>query len=127
MMILFRRMVAVMALFALTFSLVEEGWATACAVSPSDTAAAEWGEVGHAGHVAASHEGASGGEERGESDRPSPCPMTVAPGMACGVIAIGAAPNSPLVVDELSGPSLPRADLMVASGALSSLFRPPQK
>lgn len=122
-----RRFAALLALLALSLSVAEEGWAAACgdAGSPATQVAAESG-ASHSQHAPSL--GAAGGEPTSDADGdPSSCPMAVAAGMACGVVALGSPSTSRVVASGLSTDVQPMADHPVGSGALSSLFRPPQQ
>jgi len=124
----FRLLAALLALVALTSSLVGEAWAVACMGmdgSPARTAAAH--DAG-AAHSSDAHDTSAPDGHRSHSPSdPASCPMAAASGMACGVAALPVdAPPAPLGA-EVHVAVPPAADEAPGSLALSSLFRPPRR
>ena len=127
----FRFVAALLALLALTTSVVEQAWAVACigadGVSPV-AATASHAPDSHAAHAPGGHDSHGPRDHRGPgSPGAAECPMAAASGMACGVVAppVDAA-SAPLGV-EVYVALLPAADEAPGSFAVSSLFRPPRR
>ena len=118
------RLTALLALIALSLSVAEKGWAVACSEAGFLSAsAAAAPDVPHTQHAPP----ANGGEPNGDVGGDQSCPMAVNSGMACGLLAVGTSTTSPDLAMELSSRLEPVSDRPVGSGALSSLFRPPQQ
>ncbi|HEX6069652.1 MAG TPA: hypothetical protein VFZ18_07500 [Longimicrobiaceae bacterium] len=127
----FRLVAALLALLALSTSVVEQAWAAACIgadgssamVAPTSPA-----PDAHAAHAPGGHESNGPQDHRGPgSPEPGDCPMAAASGMVCGAAALPVvAASAPLGI-EVQVSLLPAADEAPGSLALSSLFRPPRR
>jgi hypothetical protein len=128
----FRFVAALLALLALTTSVVEQAWAGACIGADGASAVAvalnSQPADAHAAHAAGGHESGAPQDHRDHgSPQPLDCPMAAASGMVCGVPALPMdATSAPLGV-EVQVAVLPAADEAPGSLALSSLFRPPRR
>ena len=124
----FRFVAALLALLALTTSVVEHAWAAACI--PPDGSAEVTADAPdtHAAHALGGDESNLPQDHRGAaSPEPGDCPMAAASGMACGGAALPVAATSAPLGIEVQVAVLAAADEAPAALAVSSLFRPPRR
>lgn len=118
---------ALLALLALSTSMVQQGWAAACVGmdgSHSSVAASESGPA----QASIVHDAPDQREHRSHSPPDGPaCPMAAGAGMVCSVTALPVDASLAPFGSEVHSAVLPAADEAPGSLALSSLFRPPRR
>ena len=127
----FHRLAALLALLALTTSVVEQAWAAACIGadgSPAAAAPTSPAPDAHAAHVPDGHDSQRPQDHRGHgSPQGVDCPMAAVSGMVCGAAALPMdAASAPLLI-EAQVALLAASDEAPGSLAVSSLFRPPRR
>lgn len=128
---------ALLALLALSTSVVEQAWAATCVLASGATAmvvpvpqggAGLGGQAGHAGHPESGRESSAPDEHRDHrSSDPASCPMGAAAGIACGAAALPADQLSAAIPADARAGVAAAPDQAPRSLALSSLFRPPRR
>lgn len=119
---------ALLALLALTTSMVGQAWAAACVgMEGSHSSMVVASEAGPS-QASVVHDIPHPGEHRSHSppDAPS-CPMAAGAGMVCSVTALPVDASLAPLGSEVHTVVLPAADEAPGSLALSSLFRPPRR
>lgn len=127
----FRLFAALLALLALTTSVVEQAWGAACMEveesSPATVLAQDTGSPSSA-DVSGDHDPLAPGEQRSHAPTdPGSCPMAaVSSGISCGAAALPVTTLSVPLGTEVDVMVTPATDEAPGSLTLSSLFRPPR-
>lgn len=119
---------ALLALLALSTSMVQQSWAAACVGMDGSHSSAVVASESGPSQASIVHDAPDPGEHRSHSppDGPS-CPMAAGAGMVCSVIALPVDASLAPFGSEVHSVVLPAADEAPGSLALSSLFRPPRR